>query len=216
MGPRSGGTEISRDTADTKQKARWFLKLAREQIFKQQLDAAEQSLAQAAALNVEWGFFDDTPEKVAGALAKARAKAGTSPPQAGAAAGPAPVRNRRTARARLREARAALASNRIDQTDMIVDEIRSWGLRFGPFEDTPDKVAASVAEARSRQAIRDSERMVQSYLRSDAIQPMQARSPSRRLPSSRKSSRRARLAEASSNVGPCEHWPGTVLASLTR
>ena len=68
------GTESWRDTSDVKQKGRWLLRSAREQIFRGQFDDAARTLAEVQGMNVRWGFFDDTPAKVAETLAKARAK----------------------------------------------------------------------------------------------------------------------------------------------
>jgi hypothetical protein len=60
------------DTTDTKQKARWLLQCAREQAFRGQFDEAEKFVAEARGLNVKWGFFDETPDKVDKAIEKAR------------------------------------------------------------------------------------------------------------------------------------------------
>lgn len=68
------GTESWRDTSDVKQKGRWLLRSAREQIFRGQFDDAARTLAEVQGMNVRWGFFDDNPGKVAETLAKARAK----------------------------------------------------------------------------------------------------------------------------------------------
>src|SRR5262249_49853406 len=59
-----GGTVTWRDTRDTKQKARWLLQLAREQILRKQFDAAANTIAEASELNVRWGYFDETPAKM--------------------------------------------------------------------------------------------------------------------------------------------------------
>lgn len=68
------GTVGWRDTSDTKQKGRWLLRLAREQIFRGHLDEAARSLAEVQQMNIHWGYFDDKPPKVAEALAAARDK----------------------------------------------------------------------------------------------------------------------------------------------
>ncbi|MCA1686219.1 MAG: hypothetical protein LC745_09620, partial [Planctomycetia bacterium] len=142
--PRKGSSEFLRGTADTKQKARWLLHQARERIQLKQFDAAAQIVAEVRDLGVTWGYFDDTPDKVTESITKARARAGPS------GAETPPPRDRRSARARLREARAALAANDVDGADAVVRDARSRGLRYGLLEDTPDKVAAAVEEARRR------------------------------------------------------------------
>jgi hypothetical protein len=163
------GTAAWRDTIDTKQKGRWLLQAARAEIVHGQYDEAERMVEEVKALNVRWGFLDDTPAKVTEALAKARAKAakeGTPGSTSNPAGTPAPDQphDRRTARARLREARAAIAAGRVDAAEQIVSQVRSWGVRFGLFDDTPDKVASELDEARRLQALQETDAMVRSYL----------------------------------------------------
>jgi hypothetical protein len=142
---------LVRGTADTKQRARWLLQQAREEILRKNFDAAEQILAEAQAMDVKWGLFDESPSRVAEALRKARAGGG---PLASKSS-----RDRRTARARLREARAALAAGNLDKAEGIAMDVSSWGVRYGLFEDTPDKLGAAVVEARRKLAIGNPETM---------------------------------------------------------
>jgi hypothetical protein len=166
-GPTAGGplgaSGAWRDTTDTKQKARWLLQLAREQTFKGHFDIAERAVAEARGLDVKWTLFDETPDRVADAIAKARSKAD---PNATAAA--APPHDRRTARARLKEARAALAANDLDRAEDVVRDVRSWGVSYGLFDDTPDKISAALFEARRREAVRNAELTVRTYDRGAA------------------------------------------------
>jgi hypothetical protein len=173
------GTEAWRDTADNKQKGRWMLRQAREQIFRGQLDAAAKTLAAVQGMSVRWGFFDDSPAKVADALSKAREKS-TTGAGSGSDTASEPRHDRRTARARLREARAALAAGEVDKAEAIAREVKSWGLRPILMDDTPDKVAVAVSEVRRREAVRNSELMLRSYVapsvprRVDPISELQA------------------------------------------
>ena len=157
------GTEAWRDTADNKQKGRWMLRQAREQIFRGQLDAAAKTLAAVQGMNVRWGFFDDSPAKVADALSKARVKSMTGA-GSGSDTGSELRHDRRTARERLREARVALAAGEVDRAEAIAREVKSWGLRPILMDDTPDKVAVAVSEVRRREAVRNSELMLRSYV----------------------------------------------------
>ncbi|MFO0909224.1 MAG: hypothetical protein U0794_12890 [Isosphaeraceae bacterium] len=164
------GSVSFRGTMDTKQKARWLLQLAREQILKQHFDVAEQAIAEARSLDVKWTMFDETPDRLAEALMKARQKAGLTeaPSSPGLLASVFPgqsPKDRRAARARLREARIALGANHLDRADEIVQEVRSWGVSYGLFDDTPDKVAAAIYDARRKSALRSAEVMIQSYYR---------------------------------------------------
>ena len=123
--------------ADTKAQARWLLATAREQIRAGNYDDAAAKVAQARGLNARWGLFDDTPAKVEAVLAKARPKAVVT------TASDAP-RDRADARQRLREARAAIDAKHPEQAEAIAMDVKSWGLSYGMFEDSPDKVAAAA------------------------------------------------------------------------
>jgi hypothetical protein len=156
-----GATAAWRDTADTKQKGRWLLELAREQIRKGHFDIAEQAITEARGLDIKWTMFDETPDRMTDALKKARAK--TAPK----ATDPVQSHDRRAAKARLKESRAALAANDLDRAEELVREVRSWNVSYGLFDDTPDKVASAILEVRRREAVRDAELMVRTYYRGD-------------------------------------------------
>lgn len=61
-------------TAPGKQRARWMLHEARDLIRRGKLDEAAQKVAEARAFDVEWGRFDDSPEKVTLGIEYARSK----------------------------------------------------------------------------------------------------------------------------------------------
>jgi hypothetical protein len=146
------GTTSWRDSASKKEKARWLMQLAREQIHKGHFEIAEQAIAEARTMDVKWTVFDETPTKMTEALHKARASKAKekAPPSVG-------PRDRRAAKARLREARAALAANDLDRAQEIAREVKSWGLVSMFFDDTPDKVTAAVFAGRNRPASRNFE-----------------------------------------------------------
>ena len=150
----SNSTSALRGTFDNKQRGRWLLQQAREQLLREQFDEAEKYIAEARTLDVRWGWFDESPDHVAQAIAKARDKA---------AKGGSP-RDRRSALAKLREARAALAANDVEKAEQLVQEISSWGLRYGRSDDTPEKVAIAVAEARQRESIQNTEKLFKTYV----------------------------------------------------
>jgi hypothetical protein len=170
------GSESWRDTTDTKQKGRWLLQLAREQIKKGNFDIADQAVAEARALDVQWTLYDETPDRMAEHLAKARAKAG-QPARARTGDLPPPQsRDRRAARARLKEARAALSDNNLEKAESLSREVRSRGVSLSLFDDTPDKVDAAIIEARRREALQSADLMVRSYYR-DRSRTGQERAP---------------------------------------
>ncbi|MGE3821058.1 MAG: hypothetical protein AB7I30_16720 [Isosphaeraceae bacterium] len=157
-GGGSRGSATWRDTSDTKQKARWLLQLAREQILKRNFEVAAQAIAEARGMDVKWTVFDETPERLTEALEEARDEAGPTPSGDRSVA-----RDRKTAKARLRAAREAIQTNDLDRAEAIVREVRSWGVGFNLFDDTPDRVAATIHEARYRAALRSAELSVKSY-----------------------------------------------------
>ena len=61
---------------NAKQKARQLLSSARHDIISGDLDEAARKLSQARAMNVKWGLFDDTPDKAAADLRRARDRPG--------------------------------------------------------------------------------------------------------------------------------------------
>ena len=136
------------DTTDVKQKARWMLQAAREQVRQGNYDEATRMVAEVQAMDVKWGLFDDTPAKVTETIEKARPKATAATEATG---GP---RTQQQAKAKLKEARAALQNNQFEQAEAIALDVKSWGLSYGIFEDNPDKVAAAARALRRRDSIR--------------------------------------------------------------
>ncbi len=160
----SKSTEIWRGTPDVKQKARWLLHQAREHIHNKRFDAAEAKLDEARSLEVVWGYFDDTPKKVAESLAKAREEAEKKTSADVKSPTSSQTKDRRAAKAKLREARSALAAGKIEDAEKITAEVQSWRLRYFPFEDTPDKVYDTLNEARQLDSIRKTELLLKSYV----------------------------------------------------
>ena len=133
---------------EPKSKAKWLLLTAREQLSQGNYDAAAAKVAQARALNVRYGLFDDTPAKVSEAIEKARPKmvASNSAGQA---------KDRSAAKTKLKEARAAIDNKQFEQAEAIALDVKSWNLTYGIFEDTPDKVAAAARALRRRDTLRN-------------------------------------------------------------
>ncbi len=136
----------NRGTTDLKQEARWKLQAAREQMRTGNYDEASRIVAQVQQMPVKWGLFDETPAKMAEAIAKAR------PKMVAAAAGGA--HDKRAAVARLKEARDLLANNQFEQAEAVAIDVNSWGLSYGMFEDKPSKIAAAARALRKRDATR--------------------------------------------------------------
>jgi type II secretory pathway component GspD/PulD (secretin) len=130
-----------------KQQSVWLLRQAREQIGLKNFEAAEAFIAQAEALGLRYTLFDDTPAKVRDDLAKARAEAG---PSVAAAPG-----DKKTAHARLKEARLALEQGDYRKAHAIAVEVNGWGLHFNALEDSPQKVAAAAVALQRREVARN-------------------------------------------------------------
>lgn len=134
-------------TADSKQKVRWLLKAAREDIRLGDYEAAEAKVSEARTVDVSYTLFDDTPDRVDEAIAKAR------PKLAEAVGGP---KDKKNAKEKLKQARSLLASGHFDQAEAIALDLESWKLDFGMFEDSPKKVVAAVRAVKQRDKLRQS------------------------------------------------------------
>ena len=149
--PARGGAGDVAITPDVKQHAVWLLHEAREQMAQGNFDAAEKKIAEAEAIDIKWGLFDDTPTKVRTDLNKERPKSLASTSKRAQSL----PHNRENAHALLREARAVLANYQIDQAEAIAQEVKSWNLSYSFFGDNPDKVAAAARALRKRDKIRN-------------------------------------------------------------
>ncbi len=157
-GSAAGPDQIG-PSVDSRARARWLLHEAREKLIQGKYDEAQHKADEADALNVKWGLFDDTPARVGEDIKKARPKAVAS--RAGSAI---EVHDRRAAKAKLREARAAIGDRRFEQAEAIALDVKGWGLSYGIFEDNPDKVGAAARALRRRDKIRNTPARDQSSL----------------------------------------------------
>lgn len=127
---------------DDKQAARWMLQQAREMAAQGHHDEALKKVAEARAMNVRWTLFDETPAKVEELIRKSR-------PAAAAATG-----DRRQAKSKLKDARAALANGQTEQAEGLAREVAAWNLRYTMLDDNPEKVLAAVRAVQRRDAMR--------------------------------------------------------------
>lgn len=83
LAPSLRGTNLPQtsriETSDPKQKARWLLNESREQMGRGNYTEAAKKIAEARALDVKWGFLEESPDKVAKLLQKVMAKAPNGP-----------------------------------------------------------------------------------------------------------------------------------------
>ncbi len=144
------GPDAIAPNIDAKQRARWLMHQAYEQMHLGNYDGAQRKADEAESLNVKWGLFEDTPAKVSEEIKKARPKA-----VATRAGGAAEHHDRRAAKAKLREARNAITDRHFEQAESIALDVKGWGLTYGLFEDNPDKVASAARALRRRDKIRN-------------------------------------------------------------
>jgi type II secretory pathway component GspD/PulD (secretin) len=133
---------------DSKQQAEWLLHQARELITMVRYDEAEKKLAEARAMNVRWGLFDDTPAKVAKDLERVR------PAKTESGSVEVASHDRKSAKAKLKTAREMIAAGQVDQAEALAVEVGTWGVRYGMFEDNPTKVAAAARAMKRRDLAR--------------------------------------------------------------
>ncbi len=111
-------------------------------------DEADRLVAQVRQMSVKWGLFDETPDKVAEAITKARPKSAAGTVATSAA------HDKATAKAKLKEARNMLASNQFEQAEALAMDVESWNLTYGRWEDKPTNVAAAARALRKRDVTR--------------------------------------------------------------
>lgn len=140
QGPRPTAAPARSVAGDDKQTARWLLQQARELMAQGKYDDALRKVAEARAMNVHWTLFDETPAKMEELILKNK-------PTEGGVRG-----DRRQAKAKLKDARAALANGQVEQAEGLAREVASWNLRFGVFDDNPEKVLAAVRAIQRRDA----------------------------------------------------------------
>jgi tetratricopeptide (TPR) repeat protein len=68
------------NSTDPKQRARWLLQESREQMALGHYEEAAQKIAEAKALDVKWGFLEESPDKTAKLLERVKAKSPKGPP----------------------------------------------------------------------------------------------------------------------------------------
>jgi general secretion pathway protein D len=149
--PTPAPTSAPDSSAGAKQKGRWLLHQAREQIRLGNFDDAAAKLAEARAMNIKWSLFDETPDRMEEYLNKARAAAPLPTP---ADFTPGPKGDKRAAQARLKEAKKLISAGQYEQADAIAREVAQWGHHYNMWEESPYKVASAARALRQRDQIR--------------------------------------------------------------
>ncbi len=161
---------------EAKQRARWLLHEGRENLLRGNYELAQAKVDEARTLEVQWGLFDDTPDKLQEDISKERPTVVAKAARADAGQ----PHDRQTAKAKLRQARAMMNDRQFEQAEALALEVKKWGLSYGLFDDTPDKVAAAARALRRRDKIRGlpprekSSQGVYDYLVQEARQSIKA------------------------------------------
>ena len=136
---------------EAKQRGRWLLHEGREHLLRGNYDLAQAKVNEARSLEIQWGLFDDTPDKLQEDISKVRPAPVAAAPGSDAGL----THDRRMAKAKLQQARAMLNDRQFEQAEALALEVKRWGLSYGLFDDTPDKVAAAARALRRRDKIRN-------------------------------------------------------------
>ena len=150
--PVRGGAGAVGVAADAKQQAQWLLHETREQMALGNFDAAEKKLAQAEAMDVKWGLFDETPGQGSRRAEQGATQDGRDGRQGRHRHSLAITRPPRPSSARLGPPCPITSTSR---RKSIAQEVKGWNLSYGLFEDNPDKVAAAARALRKRDRIRN-------------------------------------------------------------
>jgi len=149
---RARQTPAGKTEADTspEARARTLLAQAREAIKQGDLALARQRVRQAEELKADLHWWEElTPEKVKTEIARAEAQASL---QGKAGATNPDMLKPDEVRALLRDARKALAENQLDRAEELARQARlATQVKYGLFEDTPDRVLADILKAREAQ-----------------------------------------------------------------
>lgn len=127
--------------------ARELLRQAHAAIQAGELERARQLVreAEATGTHIPW-WEEHTPDKLKAAIARAEQN---GVKQASAASASGKPMSAAEAKAMVRNARKALEENNMDLAEDLAKQARlAQGVKWGLFEDTPDKVLADVAKTR--------------------------------------------------------------------
>lgn len=127
--------------------ARDLLRQAHAALQAGDLERARQLVreAEATGTHIPW-WEEHTPDKLKAAIARAEQNGIKQTSASGSASKPASAAE---AKAMVRNARKALDENNLDLAEDLAKQARlAQGVKWGLFEDTPDKVLADVAKAR--------------------------------------------------------------------
>ncbi|MCS6976753.1 MAG: hypothetical protein NZM31_07035, partial [Gemmatales bacterium] len=127
--------------------ARDLLRQAHDAVQAGDLDRARQLVreAEATGTHIPW-WEEHTPDKLKAAIARAEQSGSKKASAASSASTPMSATE---AKAMVRNARKALDENNLDLAEDLAKQARlAQGVKWGLFEDTPDKVLADVAKAR--------------------------------------------------------------------
>ncbi|MFQ3648868.1 MAG: hypothetical protein SNJ75_00935 [Gemmataceae bacterium] len=163
-GSTTSHSKTSTSLVEREQAARNLIKQARSAMVAKKWAEARSHANKAAALNVKFGWWDDSPEKILADLDRLEGE--KEPSNLGSAklspSSSYPVPRTKTEAVQLlADARKALTQGRIDEAAAMAQRCKSaTGLSWGLFEDTPDSVSRDVAKARQKRDRQEATRLL--------------------------------------------------------
>jgi type II secretory pathway component GspD/PulD (secretin) len=155
--PNAGQTDTAASSADSTEVARRLVKDARQAMQLGNTAQAKQLAERARSLKPDLKWWEDTPEKL---LSDIRQVEG-SKDVAKAKDGPALDNHPMDPRALLKQARERYTAGKLEEAEKLAQQANSVKLvRWGLFEDTPDKLLVDIRKARFKHDQEESVRVL--------------------------------------------------------
>ncbi|MCI0455887.1 MAG: hypothetical protein L0Z62_02765 [Gemmataceae bacterium] len=184
-----------------------ILEKGREALTRNDLETAYKCAEQARALRPQLNWWDYNPDKLIAEIRRRSPGNAPAPEVAqNADPGPGPEGQPLDARALLREGRALFKQGKLDDADRLSLQAAAVpGVRWGLFEDSPDRLRLDVQKARARHDREESARLL-----------VEARADFKNgdLPQARAKAQRARQLHGSYSVWDMGDRPDRLLAEI--
>jgi type II secretory pathway component GspD/PulD (secretin) len=133
--------------------ARILIQRARKALQEGDLAGAARLNEAARAKHPELNWWEDNPEKVAADIEQAAKKKGATEPAPASAekTEKKAAATKGEAQSLLRHGREQLSAGKLDETAAIIQQVRALsGVRYGLFDDSPDKLQSDLNKARQK------------------------------------------------------------------
>jgi len=149
-------TVAARNPPSAKEDPRELLKKGRALLAAGKLAEANQVALQVKGMtDVHWGLYEDTPDKLKVDIARAEGQLRPGTPSVAAAVvatpgGSTPPSTKEDPHELLKKGRALLAEGKFDEASQTMLKLRGMDVRWGMFEDNPDKLRADIVRAETQ------------------------------------------------------------------